>query len=253
MSLLLNDEFSTYQLRLAYLQNIHDGVGERLINLNTSVLNNPAFRAAGWVPDTSAVKRCYSPPIPTTGAGVRNEYFQVPRRNLRDQEDEDRDGGGMVTGHQGSEDTIGAGGLANERKRRRTRKEQLEEDDSSDLSDDSEEEEKSAAHGIKFSKMPVRGRSKSSPEDALKAELEKDGPALMGTSPSRPPENVVQGLRRGSMGQVEAVKQRARRDTTTSSDMSSENELDPQIFNRKIPGRPGGKKRVLLTERIQGP
>ena len=159
MSLLLNEDFSTYQLRLAYLQNIHDGVGERLINLNTSVLNNPAFRAAGWFPDTNAIKRCYSPPIPTTGAGVSNEYFRVPRKitgaSLEDGVDDGRPAGGMVTGQQGSEDTIGAG--ISERKRRRTRKEQLDEDDSSDLSDDSDEEDRTAAQGIKFSKMPMRG------------------------------------------------------------------------------------------------
>lgn len=35
------------------------------------------------------------------------------------------------------------------------------------------------------------------------------------------------------MTSVEAVKQRARRDTTTSSDMSSENEIDPSIFKRR--------------------
>ena len=256
MSLLLNEDFSTYQLRLAYLTHVHDGVGERLINLNTAVLNNPAFRAAGWFPDTSAQKRCYSPPIPTTGAGVRSEYFQAPRKatgvNLEDEDVE----GGMVTGQIGSEDTIGAGGLGvRERKRRqRSRKEQLEEDDSSDLeSEDSEEDEnKTAAQGIAFNKMPRRDRSKSTPVNPLRSELEKDtdGPELMITSPSRPPEAVGQGLRRGSLGQVEAVKQRARRDTTTSSEMSSENELDPNAFTRKIPGRPG-KKRVMLSERIQ--
>jgi hypothetical protein len=45
-------------------------------------------------------------------------------------------------------------------------------------------------------------------------------------------------LRRGSLGAVEAVKQRARRDTTTSSDLSSENELDPSVFKRRQIGRP---------------
>ena len=188
---------------------------------------------------------------------MRNEYFQAPRKIVGVSLEDDGDGGaagGMVTGHQGSEDTIGAGGLGvSERKRRRTRKEQLDEDDSSDLSDDSDEDEKTAAQGIKFSKMPIRDRSKSlPPQDGLKSELDKDeGPALMVTSPSRPPEPVGQGLRRGSLGQVEAVKQRARRDTTTSSEMSSENELDPNAFARKLPGRPGGKKNVLLAERIQ--
>ena len=254
MSLLLNEDFSTYLLRQSYLSHTHDGVGERLITLNTSVLNNPAFRAAGWLPDTASMRRCYSPPIPTTGVGA--EYFQAPRktRGASLEDETEGDGGGMVTGHHGSEDTIGAGGLGVNEKKRRRRKEQLEEDDSSDLSDDSDEEEKTAAQGIKFNKMPVRGRSKSDLSleySMLKADVEKDGPALMITSPSRPPEAVGQGLRIGSLGQVEAVKQRARRDTTTSSDMSSENELDPNAFARKLPGKPAGKKAVLLAERIQ--
>ena len=277
MSLLLNEDFTTYTLRHAYLTpytlrhayptHIHDGVGERLINLNTSVLNNPAFRAAGWTPDNAAIKRCYSPPIPTTGAGVSSAYFQAPGRTTRqgvrledgDADGEDGGGRGMVSGVTGSEDTIGAGGMAaNERKRRqRTRKEQLDEDDSSDLeSDETDEEDKTAAQGIQFRKMPLRDRSKSSPANPLQAELDKaaeDGPGIMITSPSRPPEAIGQGLRRGSLGQVEAIKQRARRDTTTSSEMSSENELDPNAFTRKIPGRPPlrGEKKVHLAERIQ--
>lgn len=253
MSLLLNDDFSVYQLRLAYLQHIHDGVGERLINLPTAVLNNPAFRAAGWLPDQAAVRRCYSPPIPTTGAGVASEYFQVPRKPTRvDLEDEAGGAhGGMATG-QGSEDTIGAGGIAaTELRKRRRRREQMEEEDSSDLSDDSDDDDRSAAHGIKFNKMPIRNRTTSdtSPETTFKNE--RDKPALNVISPSQPPDAVGQGLRRGSLGQVEAIKQRARRDTATSSDMSSENELDPNAFSRKLAGRPGPKKGVALAERIQ--
>ena len=54
---------------------------------------------------------------------------------------------------------------------------------------------------------------------------------ILVTSPSR--RSGDGRLRRGSLGAVEAVKQRARRDTTTSSDMSSENELDPSIFKRR--------------------
>ncbi|KAK3686468.1 Component of a membrane-bound complex containing the Tor2p kinase [Vermiconidia calcicola] len=258
MSLLLNEDFTTYNLRLSYLTHIHDGVGERLINLPTSVLNNPAFRAAGWTPDTQAVKRCYSPPIPTTGnAGAGEGYFRAPAHvrgiSLEDGSRRVEDGaGGMITGHQGSEDTIPAGTLgANERRRRqRTRKEMVEEDDSSDLeSEESDEEDKTAAQEIKFAKMLVRDRSKSTPLPL--DERDPEGPELMVTSPSRPPEMVGQGLRRGSLGQVEAIKQRARRDTTTSSEMSSENELDPNAFSRKLPGRPGGRRRVVLTERIQ--
>lgn len=267
MSLLLNDDFTTYTLRHTHLvhnRHVGDGVSERLITLPSNLLNNAAFRAAGWVPDTSAVKRCYSPPIPTTGAaGGEGVYFRVPTR-ARGVSLEDNDGrpeteegvGGMVTGR-GSEDTIPAAVsiAANEKKRRqKSRREMLDDDDSSDLdseeSDDEEEEERSAAHGIRFAKMPVRDRSKSTPANPFG--LEADGPALMVTSPSKPVDAVGLGLRRGSLGQVEAVKQRVRRDTTTSSEMSSDNEfLDASGFNRKLPGRPGGQRRVHLEARIQ--
>jgi len=124
-----------YQLRTAYLSHIKDGVGERLINVNATVLNNPAFRAAGWAPDAD-IKRTYSPPIPTA---ITAEYFQAPPRSaglpgasFGDEEDE----GGMVTGG-GSNDTVGPALMAKVKRR----KEQLEEDDSSDLSDESDEDE----------------------------------------------------------------------------------------------------------------
>ena len=75
--------------------------------------------------------------------------------------------------------------------------------------------------------MPVRNRSGSSP---IRSSF-KDGVEVIITSPSR---RSNQGrLRSGSLASVEAVKQRARRDTTTSSEMSSENELDPSIFRRR--------------------
>ena len=76
--------------------------------------------------------------------------------------------------------------------------------------------------------MPVRDRSGSSP---IRSSYNKDGVEVIVTSPSR---RSNQGrLRSGSLTSVEAVKQRARRDTTTSSDMSSENELDPSFFRRR--------------------
>lgn len=84
-----------------------------------------------------------------------------------------------------------------------------------------------AAQQIRFAKMPVRIRSGSSP---IRRSIIDDVDILV-TSPSR--RSGDGRLRRGSLGAVEAVKQRARRDTTTSSDMSSENELDPSIFKRR--------------------
>lgn len=257
----MNEDFSIYQLRLGYLNQIHDGVGERLINLNPAVLNNPAFRTAGWVPDAAAIKRCYSPPIPTgTSADISSEYFQRPRRPTRRALDDDEGGegggvgGGLVTGQSGSQDTIGAAGLHDHRKReKRRRREALEDDDSSDLSDDSDEDDKGPAQSIKFSKMPVRHRAASSPPtqaSTLRPGFEGDGPEVLVTSPSRPPDSTFTRLRSGSMGQVESIKQRARRDTATSSDISSDNDVGgaPKKFKRKLPSRPGKGPSVLALE-----
>lgn len=158
----------------------------------------------------------------------------------------------MVTGG-GSNDTVGPTLNA----KRRRRKEILEEDDSSDLSDESDDDEDSQrpANQIKFTKMPLRTRSGSSPirGSALRNELAEaaDGPSVMITSPSRPPDNE---LRRGSLGALETVKEQGRRrgDTITSSEMSSENEFDNSAFRRrKINPRKAANNRQLLAQRIQ--
>lgn len=94
----------------------------------------------------------------------------------------------------------------------------MEEEDSSDLSDDSDEDDQRAAQQIKFAKMPVRNRSGSSP---IRGSNLRQESTL--TSPSRTPGR--QG-RRGSHSALEAVKERSRRDTVTSSEMSSETEFD---------------------------
>ena len=93
--------------------------------------------------------------------------------------------------------------------------------------------------------MPIRDRSGSSP---LRSSRTNDDVEVFITSPSR--RSGEGRLRRGSLGAVEAVKQRARRDTTTSSDMSSENELDPSVFKRRQinPAR-AAKASNLLTEK----
>jgi target of rapamycin complex 2 subunit MAPKAP1 len=130
-----NSSFLIWQLRTAYLSTIKDGVGERLITVNSSVLNNPGFRLAGWSANAPDIKRTYSPPIPTT---ITSDYFQAPPRSaglappgFGDEEEE----GGMVTGG-GSNDTIGP--VLTARKRRK--REALDDDDSSDLSDESDED-----------------------------------------------------------------------------------------------------------------
>ena len=236
--------FAIWYLRTSYLANIKDGIGERLITVNSSVLNNPGFRAAGWSVNPADIKRTYSPPIPTT---ITSEYFQGPngpgiQRTTSFGEDEDE--GGMITGGTGN-DTIGPGPAA----KRRRRKEHVEEDDSSDLSDESEEDgdgAQRAAQQIRFAKMPVRQRADSSP---IQTSDRKEGPEVLITSPSR--RSTDSRFRRGSLGAVEAVKARARRDTTTSSEMSSENELDPSYFQRRQINIQNTSRGNLLSERVR--
>jgi target of rapamycin complex 2 subunit MAPKAP1 len=150
----------------------------------------------------------------------------------------------MVTGRT-SNDTVGPGPLA----KRRRRKEQIEDDDSSELSDESDEDvdgTQRAAQQIRFAKMPVRERADSSPAQTTES---KEGPDLLITSPSR--RSGDGRLRRGSLGTVEAVKARARRDTTTSSDMSSENEVDPLYFQRRQVNLRGATKPNLLASAMK--
>ncbi len=211
----------SYQLRTNYLDMISDGVGERLITINDAFLNTAGFKAAGWRPNPANIKRTHSPPIPTA---IASEYFQAPPRSaglasngLEDETEE----GTLITGGAAG-DTVGPG-IATKRRRRR---EQMEEEDSSDLSDDSDEDgDQRAAQQIKFSKMPIRNRSGSSP---------LRGSNLRQSSTVSSPSRTLGGQpRRGSQSALEAVKERARRDTVTSSEMSSENEFDASAFQRQ--------------------
>lgn len=93
--------------------------------------------------------------------------------------------------------------------------------------------------------MPLRHRAGSSP---IRSSAMKKGIEVLVTSPSRPSGNGR--LRRGSLGAIEAIKQRARRDTATSSDMSSENELDPSVFKRRqLNPSNAAKAKTLLAEK----
>lgn len=252
MSLLLNEEFTLYRLRLGYINQSNDGVGERLININTAVLNEPAFRAAGWLPDHAALKRCYSPPIPTTGAA---EYFSPPRRAQREgvelTESAEDGQGGLISGQRGSEDTLGPSALTEKERRRRKHGNKMEEDDSSELSDDSDEED-TAAQGVQFSKMPTRKRSETSPIRQGTLRKDAEGPQVKVISPSYRPRTSSLGAT-GLINAANATAPlagRPRRDTTTSSEMSSDNEaLEPNsAFRKKIPSRP--QKAPLLSEKI---
>ncbi|KAI1824926.1 SIN1-domain-containing protein [Xylaria intraflava] len=217
MSLLQVEDLVSYQLRAGYLTEIADGVGERLITINDAVLNTAPFKAAGWRLDPAHIKRTHSPPIPTALAA---EYFQAAPRLAGFTLEDDAEEGGMLTG--GGVDTLGPG-IAIKRRRER-RREQMEEDDSSDLSDESDEEsDQRAAQQIRFAKMPVRSRAGSSP-------LQSSNLRQMTTmsSPRQAP-----GARRGSQSVLEIVKERARRDTVTSSEFSSENEFDASGYHQR--------------------
>ncbi|KAL7788286.1 stress activated mitogen activated protein kinase interacting protein [Trichoderma ceciliae] len=226
MSLIQLEELVTYQLRTGYLNEIADGVGERLITVNDSSINTVPFKSAGWRPNSSHVKRTHSPPIPTA---IASEYFQAPRHVGLTLEDGFEDGG-MLTG--GGADTMGPGAAT----KRRRRREQMEEDDSSDFSDESEDEsEHRAAQQIKFAKMPVRHRAGSSPGQASHLQP-------MNTSPRAP--------RRGSQSSLNILPGRPRRDTVTSSEVSSENEFDAPVAYRHREAARAATRAMRMQDRI---
>ncbi|KAF2965171.1 hypothetical protein GQX73_g8403 [Xylaria multiplex] len=217
MSLIQVEDLVSYQLRTSYLTEIADGVGERLITINDSFLNTVPFKAAGWRFNPAHIKRTHSPPIPTA---IASEYFQAAPRSTGLTLEDEAEEGGMLTG--GGGDTLGPGSAI--KRRRERRREQMEEDDSSDLSDESDDEsDQRAAQQIRFAKMPVRSRAGSSP-------IQSSNLRQMTTmsSPRQAP-----GARRGSQSALEIVKERARRDTVTSSEFSSENEFDASGYHRR--------------------
>ncbi|PNP49712.1 hypothetical protein THARTR1_09480 [Trichoderma harzianum] len=226
MSLIQLEELVTYQLRTGYLNEIADGVGERLISVNDSSINTVPFKSAGWRPNSSHVKRTHSPPIPTA---IASEYFQAPRQAGLTLEDGFEDGG-LLTG--GGADTMGPGAAT----KRRRRREQMEEDDSSDFSDESEDEsEHRAAQQIKFAKMPVRHRAGSSPGQASHLQP-------MNTSPRAP--------RRGSQSSLNILPGRPRRDTVTSSEVSSENEFDVPVAYRHREAARAATRAMRMQDKI---
>ena len=164
---------------------------------------------------------------------MASEYFQAPQAAAALTQEDEGEEAGIFGG--GGTDTVGPG-MATKRRRRR---EQLEEEDSSDLSDESDDEsDQRAAQKISFSKMPLRSRSGSSP---IQSSNLRQNSAV--SSPRAP------APRRGSQSALETVKERARRDTVTSSEVSSDNEFDASGFHKareaaraaerapKMPGR----------------
>lgn len=139
-----------------------DGVGERLISINPTALNVPAFKNAGWG-SPSEIRRTYSPPIPV---GAETEYFtNNPPKSIRDSPVPPPIGGIALGGPGDGDDGLVTGGLtshfSNEsvdlamgkgpktesvsKSSRRAREMHREEDDSSDMSEDSEDDDGSQA------------------------------------------------------------------------------------------------------------
>lgn len=207
----------SYQLRTNYLNEVGDGVGERLLTINDAFLNNAPFKAAGWRSNPTHLKRTHSPPIPTA---IASEYFQAAPRSTGLTLEDEVEEGGMLTG---GGDTLGPGSAI--KRRRERRREQMDDDDSSDLSDDSDDDtDQRAAQQIRFAKMPVRNRAGSSPIQSSNLRQSTT------VSPPRPAPP-----RRGSQPTLETVKERPRRDTVntvTSSEVSSDNEFDASGFHR---------------------
>ncbi|KAJ5925083.1 hypothetical protein N7454_007722 [Penicillium verhagenii] len=250
MSLLHNEDFTIWQLRSSYLTTIKDGIGDRLINVNNSVLNTPGFRAAGWSTVTnnnnassaSSLKRTYSPPIPTTAA-VSSEYYRLAVRDAnaaRDElhglglEDGEEDEGGMVTGKstmditaRKNQDRAAKKKLRRERQQEVQRHAAAEDDDSSDLSDSDDDGDnlRRSTDQIDFPKMPIRrDRSDSSP---MRSGEQGDRPEPLITSTAT--QNVANHYRSGSLGtSIKNQGRRPRRDTATSSELSTDNEVDTQ-------------------------
>ncbi|KAJ3517243.1 hypothetical protein NM208_g14735 [Fusarium decemcellulare] len=210
MSVIQLEELVSYQLRTSYLNEVADGVGERLLTVNDGFLNSAPFKAAGWRPNSSHIKRTHSPPIPTA---IASEYFQAPRQTGLTLEDGDEDGAAS----------------------------EMEEEDSSDLSDESDDDtDQRAAQQIKFAKMPVRHRAGSSP-------LQNTNLRQVGTVSPRAP-------RRGSQSALETVKERPRRDTVTSSEISSENEIDiPTVQRHREAARAAARAAKLQARILEEP
>ncbi|KAF3064404.1 Stress-activated map kinase-interacting protein 1 [Daldinia childiae] len=215
MSLIQVEDLVSYQLRTSYLSEVADGVGERLITINDSFLNTAPFKAAGWRSNPSHIKRTHSPPIPTA---IASEYFQAAPRSTGLTLEDEAEEGGMLTG---GGDTLGPGSAL--KRRRERRREQMEEDDSSDLSDESDDDtDQRAAQQIRFAKMPLRSRAGSSPIQSSNLR--------QATNMSSPRATPVP--RRGSQPTLETVKERPRRDTVTSSEISSDNEFDASGYHK---------------------
>ncbi len=101
---MLNDvDVIIHRLRLRYLSQVQDGVGERIITGAGPKTNGLAFKAAGG--DQRVFRRCYSPEITAHEAGdfsvpvaiTRERSDSVPRSNTDEAKQFTRTVGEMVT------------------------------------------------------------------------------------------------------------------------------------------------------------
>lgn len=156
---------TTWQLRTHYLATIRDGTGDRILTVNSSLLQSPAYRAAGWGDVTTAnaphIRRSYSPPIPTTTAlasgyyrNVQDDVITVKRSSglalgIPEEDDED-ESSTLITGRRSPSivDFRRRHGLDRKHGRRVRQNPRATtplgagHDDSSDLSDDSDDSER---------------------------------------------------------------------------------------------------------------
>ncbi|KAI6247057.1 Target of rapamycin complex 2 subunit sin1 [Erysiphe necator] len=221
MSIIQVEDLVSYQLRTNYLETISDGVGERLININNTCFNTAGFRAAGWRQIAANKLRTHSPPIPTA---IASEYFQGPskfrNKNLVSLDDHVQEENSSASRTAAIIDEIGVV------TKRKSRQEQIQEEDSSDISDESDDEtEQASTQRIKFSKMPIRRRSGSSPIRGSNLRL---------SSTITPHSNTpATQERRESQPLIGISIARMRTDTITSSEISSDNEFDASAFHRQ--------------------
>lgn len=124
-----------------------DGVSDRLITVNPTALNVPAFKNAGWGVD---IKRAHSPPIPSGPAG---EYFTtVASLALNDEATVSQrprgDETSVLLGSRFSSDSTDAPVDTKQLKMGAAARMEMhrEEDDSSDISDDSDDDQNSETY-----------------------------------------------------------------------------------------------------------
>ncbi|KAF8475654.1 stress-activated map kinase interacting protein 1-domain-containing protein [Kalaharituber pfeilii] len=244
MSLLQNQDFVIYRIRNRYLQCMKDGVGERLITVNPTVLNVPGFRNAGWG-NPAEIRRTHSPPIPV---GTSTEYFAAAPRSAGDLSGSFNENADDSLKAQKPSEFITRG----DRIARRMREVTRDDDDSSDASDDSDDEEtviQGGSNQPKFPKRQLRTRSGSSPI--------RSGPQVLVTSPSsRPRDSRTRAgshgtfdlTRGGGLDRISSdlIRPTVKNDVNNNSNSTA---LDDSLLSTRVRDADSEKFRIL-TERL---